>query len=197
MDPLTGTLVALAVAWASILAAIFLPLDRWIPAQRFRLVGALTLALLALVPLGVPLPPGVPLAVLVVGLGAAAAWPRRPSSGGDDGAPFGGAEEDPSPRVEPPRPRGEHGQQAEAHHHEEQAREKEEALGPADLLADDERAEARPHDGVEGEAAARAHGPDAEGAMRPRAHRRADGRDERLRLRDEAASAAGAEAGSP
>lgn len=68
MDPLTGALVASAVAWASILLALRVPLDRWVDPRGLRLVGGATLALLALGALGLPVPARLPLALLAAGI---------------------------------------------------------------------------------------------------------------------------------
>lgn len=74
-----GALVALIVGWASILAAIRLPLDRWIHPRGLRRAGGGALAVLALHVLGAPVAPSVALAVLVlgVGVGAVVRWRGR------------------------------------------------------------------------------------------------------------------------
>lgn len=76
MDVLTGALVAGAIGWASVLAAIALPLDRLARPEHLRLAGAATLALLAASVLGARLPVWLPLAVLAAGV-VLAAWARR------------------------------------------------------------------------------------------------------------------------
>lgn len=72
MDALAGAVVAVAVGWTTILAAVRLPVDRVLAPRRLRHVGAVTLGLVGLSALGVPLPTQLPLGVLVVGLAAAA-----------------------------------------------------------------------------------------------------------------------------
>lgn len=76
MDPLTGALAAVAIGWSTILAAIALPVDRWVDPARLRVVGALTLGLLGASALGARVPPALTLGVLVGGL-ALAAWSAR------------------------------------------------------------------------------------------------------------------------
>lgn len=72
MDAVQGALVANLVGWATILAAVRLPLDRVISPARLRTVGGVTLALVGLNVLGLPLPEGFALGVLGFGLAAAA-----------------------------------------------------------------------------------------------------------------------------
>lgn len=76
MDVLTGALLAGAVGWASVLAAIALPLDRLARPEHLRAVGAITLALIAAGALGASLPTWLPLAFLGGGV-AVAAWARQ------------------------------------------------------------------------------------------------------------------------
>lgn len=66
LTPLTASLLAATVAWASILAVVHLPARR-LPVRRLRVVGGLTIAALGAVVLGVPLPGWAPVALLVVG----------------------------------------------------------------------------------------------------------------------------------
>lgn len=75
-------LVAVAAAWASVLVAIALPLERWVDLRGLRLAGAASLATVAARVLGVPLPPEAPLVVLAAGL-ALVAWRvrTRPTEG--------------------------------------------------------------------------------------------------------------------
>lgn len=76
MDVLTGALLAAAVGWASVLAAIALPLDRLARPEHLRVAGALTLALIAAGALGASYPAWLPLAFLAGGIGVAA-WTRK------------------------------------------------------------------------------------------------------------------------
>lgn len=73
MDPLTGAALAALVAFASIAAAIWLPLDRWIAPSRLRLAGALALGLMGARALGLGVPALAPLVVLAGGF-ALGAW---------------------------------------------------------------------------------------------------------------------------
>ncbi len=66
MDPLTASLLAAAVAWASILAVVHLPRGR-LPIQQIRLVGGITIAALGAVVLGAPIPGWSPVLVMVAG----------------------------------------------------------------------------------------------------------------------------------
>lgn len=75
MDPLTGAVVAAAVAWVSILLVAVLPVRRDV-VRRMRGAGALSLAFVGLGAFGLPVPAWVPLFVLAAGI-AWAAW--RPS----------------------------------------------------------------------------------------------------------------------
>ncbi len=75
MEPMIGALVAAGTAMASILIAIRLP-ERYLPIDRLRVVGGLSLALLGLVILGAPLPGDLPTIVLALGLVFAALLPR-------------------------------------------------------------------------------------------------------------------------
>ncbi len=68
MDPLTGAAVAAAVAWISILVAVLIPSRRPLPREPLRAVAGLTLALFALLLLGVPAPGTLPLGFLAGGL---------------------------------------------------------------------------------------------------------------------------------
>lgn len=71
MDPVIGAVIAVAVAWLSILVLIVLP---WRPPVRgLRRGGALALGTVALMLWGLPLPAWTPLAVLVVGVAASTA----------------------------------------------------------------------------------------------------------------------------
>ena len=75
MDSLTGALVAAGAAWASIVAAILLPVpEAWF--QRLRWVGAASIAVVGLTLVGLPLPPVAPAIVLAVGAAVALLWPR-------------------------------------------------------------------------------------------------------------------------
>ena len=58
MDPLIGIALAVVVGWVSIMAAIVLPLDRWVRARDLRLLGAASLTLLGLGVFGVPVGAG-------------------------------------------------------------------------------------------------------------------------------------------
>lgn len=76
MDPLTGAAVASAVAWASILAARRVPVERVLGENGLSILAAASLAVVGLVLLGVPVPPAVAwggLAALAIGLAAARA----------------------------------------------------------------------------------------------------------------------------
>ncbi|MEA3136733.1 MAG: hypothetical protein QOC71_1014 [Thermoplasmata archaeon] len=76
MDSLTGALVAAGAAWLSIIAAILLPVpEAWF--QRLRWVGAASIGVVGLTLVGMPLPPGAPAVVLVMGVAAVVLWPRR------------------------------------------------------------------------------------------------------------------------
>lgn len=66
MDAVTGALVAAVVAWLSILAAALLPLR--LPRRPLRVVGGISLAALALVVLGAPVPGHAPVVFLVGGV---------------------------------------------------------------------------------------------------------------------------------
>lgn len=54
MDPVTGALLASAVAWGSILAARHVPLERAFGARGLRILAALALGFLGISLLGVP-----------------------------------------------------------------------------------------------------------------------------------------------
>lgn len=77
MDPLKGAALAAAVAWASIIIAIHVPLDRWFSMGALRRAGALTLVLVGLGILGVPHAAKVGIVVLVVGLIVSALMKRK------------------------------------------------------------------------------------------------------------------------
>jgi len=74
MDPLTGALLAVGVAWASILLVVHAPLR--IDPRRLRFIGAVAIALLGLQVLGAPLPAWAPLAWTTGGVLGVSIWPR-------------------------------------------------------------------------------------------------------------------------
>jgi hypothetical protein len=76
LHPLAGLAVALLVAWASILIAIRLPIDRFVDGRHLRIGGAAALAILALRILGAPIPAALPLLPIVIGA-ATGHWARR------------------------------------------------------------------------------------------------------------------------
>ncbi len=77
MDPLMGAAIAVAVAWISILVLVHLP---WRPpVQGLRRAGGAALALVGLMVWGAPVPPWLPVAVLVVGIGWASLRARAAS----------------------------------------------------------------------------------------------------------------------
>lgn len=73
---MTGALLASAVAWASILAARRLPLERAFGEAGLRVVAASSLAVVGLVLLGVPLGAGGAWALLALAAAAALAVRR-------------------------------------------------------------------------------------------------------------------------
>jgi len=75
MDALTGALVAAAVAWLSILFVVVVP-GRGLPSRPLRILGGVTLAILALIILGVPLPSVAP--VLFFSGGVLGVWLTKP-----------------------------------------------------------------------------------------------------------------------
>lgn len=69
MDAVTGALIAVGVAWLSILIAVRIPLPaQWRSPTGVRRLGGLTIALFAAQVLGLPVPVWVPLAVFFGGL---------------------------------------------------------------------------------------------------------------------------------
>lgn len=86
MDPLTGALLAAVIGWLSVIAAIALPLERWIPVEHMRRVGGITLGLLAASLLGARLPVWLPFAFLAGGF-AVSVWATRARRGPREGNP--------------------------------------------------------------------------------------------------------------
>ena len=68
MDAVTGALVAAAVGWASVLAVIKVPFQRWLCQRTLRAVGSLTLALVSASLLGATVPAWLPPSFLGGGL---------------------------------------------------------------------------------------------------------------------------------
>lgn len=81
LDPLTGALLAVAAAWASVMLVILWPRPKQakIRPAELRSVGGLVLATIGLQLLGVPVPEWLPIGVAVGGLAALlfVAWRRR------------------------------------------------------------------------------------------------------------------------
>lgn len=88
MDSLTGAIIAAAVAWASIVLAAFLPIPQ-AAFLRLRWVGAASIALVAFALVGVAVPNGLPVVVLLVGGAVALLWPPHRTARGrtDRGVP--------------------------------------------------------------------------------------------------------------
>ena len=79
MDALMGAAIAGAAGAVSIVAAALLP-TRLLDSRVLRLSGAVSIALMGAVALGVPMPSAAPLALLVCGLVAAFVKPMlRPA----------------------------------------------------------------------------------------------------------------------
>lgn len=76
MGSLTGAVIAAAVAWASILLAVVLPIPEYV-FRRLRWVGAASLAIVGFTMMGGQAPSWTPAAVLVTGAAWAFAWPRN------------------------------------------------------------------------------------------------------------------------
>ena len=68
MTTTTGVLVALLVAWASVLIATRVPITRLVTRRQLKGVAGATLGTLGLILLGLPLPHVAPLVVLLGGL---------------------------------------------------------------------------------------------------------------------------------
>jgi hypothetical protein len=66
VDPLLGGLVAAGVAWLSIAVAALLPVP--VPVRRLRWAGALSIALVGLLAMGLPIPAWLPVGALAAGL---------------------------------------------------------------------------------------------------------------------------------
>ncbi len=67
LSPLAGALVAAGVGWLSVVAVVFAPRVA-IPTQPIRVIGGITIVMLALMVLGVPMPSYVPLVFLMAGV---------------------------------------------------------------------------------------------------------------------------------
>ena len=88
MDPLTGAVIAAAVAVISIVIAIKVP-SKLLPVGKLRPVGGISLALLGLTGLGVPLPSWLPTAILVGGIAAIMAYSAMKEAKDQADAPEG------------------------------------------------------------------------------------------------------------